>query len=154
MSVGDSPVDRHLGTGVSGDAAEDFPYDARSRLNQAKDDDPIVNLIFDSVSRVHTEVQGAHPLGTTGRTVSCAWSDSADLDLNAARDSLGRISAINDGSSATAASFDLCSAMARETRRTLSSRTSNAVGRRTSITSAPAGHGSMDSIALAASAAP
>ena len=49
-----------LETGVGGDTPEDSAYDALSRLSQAKDDDSIVNLTYDSLSRVLTEVRGSN----------------------------------------------------------------------------------------------
>ena len=107
-----------------------------NRLSQAKDDDSIVNLTFDSLSRVLTEVQGSNPLGTTSKTVSYSWNDESartkidypsGFDANEARDALGRITAITDASSATVASFDLYGAGLREKKRTLANSTYAAV---------------------------
>ena len=51
-----------------GDTSEDFAYDALDRLLQAKDDAPIVNLTYDSLRRVLTELRGSTPLGTPLRS--------------------------------------------------------------------------------------
>jgi YD repeat-containing protein len=69
-----------LATGVGGDTNESFEYDALNRLTEAADDDSIVQLTYDSLSRVLTEVQGANPLGTTGKTVVFAKTVSASSD--------------------------------------------------------------------------
>ena len=61
-------------TGVGGDDDESWTYDALDRLTQAADDDSIVNLTYDSLSRVLTEQQGSNPLGSTGKTVTYAWN--------------------------------------------------------------------------------
>ena len=70
MSVPGSPDSCEfvaLETGVGGDTTDEFPYDALSCLSQAKDDDSIVNVTFDSLSRVLTDVQGSSPPGATLR---------------------------------------------------------------------------------------
>ncbi|MCE9638505.1 MAG: hypothetical protein K8T90_22620, partial [Planctomycetes bacterium] len=157
--------------GAGGDTSEAIAYDALNRLLQAKDDDSIVNLTYDSLSRVLTEVQGSNPLGTplrakhasresavrradrarrrtaarraggprksgSGKTVTYSWNDESartkidypsGFDANEARDSLGRVTAITDGSSATVASFDLYGAGLREKKRTLANSTYTAV---------------------------
>jgi RHS repeat-associated protein len=91
-----------------------------------------VQLTYDSLSRVLTEVQGSNPLGTTGKTVSYTWDAESNrtkidypsgFDANEARDALGRITAITDSSSNTVASFDLYGAGLREKKRTLANGT-------------------------------
>ncbi|MCE9638366.1 MAG: hypothetical protein K8T90_21910 [Planctomycetes bacterium] len=115
-------------SGVGGDTDEDFAYDALGRLTEAKDNDSIVQFSFDSLSHILTEVQGSNPLGTTGKTVSYTWDPESNrtkidypsgFDANEARDALGRMSSITDGSSATVASFSLYGAGLRRKQVTL-----------------------------------
>ncbi len=103
-------------SGVGGDTDEDFAYDALNRLTEAKDNDSIVQFTYDSLSRILTEVQGDNPLASSGKTTSYTYDAEGNrtkidypsgFDANEARDALGRISSITDGSSATVASFDL-----------------------------------------------
>ncbi len=61
------------GTGVLGDTDEDFAYDGLNRLTEAKDNDAIVQLTYDSLSRVLTEKQGSNPLGSEAKTVTYTW---------------------------------------------------------------------------------
>jgi RHS repeat-associated protein len=102
------------GTGVGGDDTEDFAYDALNRLTEASDNDSVVQFTYDSLSRTLTEVQGSNPLGTTGKTVTYTWDAEGNrtktdypsgFDANEARDDLGRISGITDGSAANVASL-------------------------------------------------
>lgn len=102
--------------GVGGDTAEDFAWDALGRLTEAKDGDSIVQFTYDSLSRVLTEKQGPNPFGSSAKTVSFTWDAEGNrtrLDYpsgfvaNEARDALGRLSSVTDGSSAAIASFAL-----------------------------------------------
>ena len=85
------------------------------RLTEASDDDSTVQLTYDSLSRVLSEVQGDNPLSGEAKTVGYTWDAEGNrtkidypsgFDANEARDDLGRISAITDGS--FSATLGLC----------------------------------------------
>lgn len=114
--------DLTLATGVGGDTAEDFTYDALDRLTEAKDGDSIVQLAWDSLGRLTSETQGPNPLGSSGKTV--AYTSDAEgrrtkvdypsgFDANETRDALGRLTAVTDASSTTLASLTYHGAGAR-----------------------------------------
>jgi RHS repeat-associated protein len=110
------------GTGVQGDTDESWTYDALGRLTQAADNDSIVNLTYDSLSRELTEEQGSNPLGSTGKTVTYTWNAEGErtkavypsgFEARETRDDLGRCTEIKDQSNVSVATFALYGAGGR-----------------------------------------
>jgi RHS repeat-associated protein len=104
------------GTGVVGDTDASFAYDALDRLTQAQDDDSTVVFTYDSLSRVLSETQGANPVGTTGKTVTCSHDPEANLtqvdypsgfEAHRSYDALNRLASVVDHNTASVASFAL-----------------------------------------------
>jgi YD repeat-containing protein len=109
---------RHVG----GDTQGSREYDALGRLTQAQDDDSTVQFTYDSLSRVLTEVQGANPLGQTGKTVDYTANAEGEVtkitypssfdpptrfEARRTLDDLGRLTALADQNDTTIASFAL-----------------------------------------------
>ncbi|MCP3981970.1 MAG: hypothetical protein GY716_21920, partial [bacterium] len=74
----------------------------------AKDDDSIVEMTYDSLSRALTEKQGPNPFGAAAKTVTYTYDAESNLtkidypsgfDANRTYDDIGRLTEIEDGSS-------------------------------------------------------
>ncbi len=114
--------DATLGSGVGGDTAEDFAYDALDRLTEAKDNDSIVQYTYDSLSRALTEKQGPNPFGSAAKTVTFTFDAEGNstkiaypsgFEARRKFDTIHRLTAIDDKTDAGIADFDLYGAGAR-----------------------------------------
>lgn len=106
--------DMTLASGVLGPDDEDFAYDAMNRMVDARNNDSIVQYTFNSLSQITAELQGANPLGSTGKTVTTTLDQEGNatsieypstFEVVRTIGNTGMLTDLEDGSSNPIASF-------------------------------------------------
>ncbi|MCG3134770.1 MAG: hypothetical protein HMLKMBBP_02132 [Planctomycetes bacterium] len=107
--------DYTLASGVGGITEETYQWDGLGRMTSAVNDHSTVQYTYDSLSRVLTEVQGANPLGSTGKTVTNEWDAEGNLTkitypsgfvVNREYAEISMLTGLEDGSSVSIATFE------------------------------------------------